>query len=544
MIVKKGFPEQIPHPVLEHLINRSLRIRNLPYNSGADKVAESGFGLGVPLSPAQRIILRCCSASVDGTGVLSLDIRGDADYEIIRNLLGLNNSPKRLWLPSDAEIIEKSDAMEIEFHAPITLLLCVAGRRSGKTTIASILMASLARRVLKDSEFLNDVPVLTDSIISILNVACDTFQARILFKMLIDNLVRLGLLKENSSPAERVQIGRLLMESLSSSSRSSRGRTACGICFDEFAHFQRTNGPLSDQAVWTALIPSLATFGKKSLAVIATSPAGQSGVVWELFEQRGTRPGMLTIQTPTWVMNPHISREQLDNEFQRDENLARQEYGAEFLAPHGQFINPDDISKCIQVNILPTPKNTGYHIHIDLGLKHDATAIALGYLDSRNEGQWRIVIEHVDIIKAHSGQVLNAGEIETRILRLAEGKKVSGITFDQHQSAYLIERLKSHGYNATEFPATSKSNQQVFSFLRDLITSGRIVLPDNQCLIDELESLECTIASWGFKVQARYGCNDDSADAVAACAWFLGQNASSASAWSDFFSEINRKPDF
>ncbi|MCX6647192.1 MAG: hypothetical protein NTY09_12670 [bacterium] len=541
--MKKGFPEKIPHPTIKHLICRSIGIRNLPYNSGADKVAESGFGLGIPLSPVQRIILRCVSASADGTGVLSLDIRGDADYEIFRNLLGLNNLPVRLWLPSDAEIIENNGTMEVVFHSPITLLLCVAGRRSGKTTIASILMASLARRVLKDREFLKDIPVLNDSIISLLNVACDTFQARILFKMLIDNLVKLGLLTKNSFPAERVQIGRLLLESLSSSSRSSRGRTACGICFDEFAHFQRTNGPLSDQAVWTALTPSLATFGKKSLAVIATSPAGQSGVVWELFEQRGNRPGMLTIQTPTWVMNPIISREQLDNEFQRDENLARQEYGAEFLAPHGQFINPDDIEICIQANVPPAPKNTGYHIHVDLGLKHDATAIALGYMDTRDGDQWRIVIEHVDIIKAESGQVLNAGEIETRILRLAEGKKISGITFDQHQSAYLIERLKSHGYNATEFPATSKSNQQVFSFLRDLITSGRIVLPDNRLLIDELGSLECTITSWGFRVQARYGCNDDSADAVAVCAWFLGQNASSASTWSDFFSEINRKAD-
>ena len=540
MIEERDWPEEISNRILRHLVERSQRFRNLPGSSGADRIAESAWGLGIPLSPFQKIILGLLSACDYRSGNNLFTLRGDSTKHF-RSLIGLNNGPKRIWLPPDAEIIENADEISIGFHNPITLLLCIAGRRSGKTTIASILMASLARRLLYDPSFLEGVPILENSGISMINVACDAFQARILFRMLIGNLIKLGMLPEKSSPAERVQLGRLIIESLSSSSRSSRGRTACGICFDEFAHFQRTNGPLSDRAVWTALTPSLATFGNKSRAVIATSPAGKSGVVWDLFEQRGDRPGMLTIQAPTWVMNPHITKEQLVTEFSRDENFARQEYGAEFLDPQGRFLNCEDIQKCVQFHSQTEHKFSEYRIHVDLGLKHDATAIAIGRLDRQDEGQWRIVIEHVEIMQAGSGESLKASEIEGRILRMAEGKKIDGITFDQHQSAYLIERLRSRGYDAYEFPATSKSNQQVFSYLRDLITSGRIALTDNGRLIDELRSLECTITHSGFKVEAPYGCSDDAADAVACCAWELGRSMAGESGWKDLFSEIGRE---
>ncbi|MCK4719271.1 hypothetical protein KAU08_01355, partial [bacterium] len=262
----------------------------------------------------------------------------------------------------------------------------------------------------------------------------------------------------------------------------------------------------------------------------------------DLFEQRGMRAGMLAIQVPTWVMNPKIPREKLEEEFVRDENLARQEYGAEFLAPHGRFLKLDDIHTCVVDEIPRAPDDVAYHIHVDLGFKHDATAIALGFLDQVDEDKWRVVIERVEIYQAGPGKVLNAGEIEKRIITLAEGRKVMGVSFDQHQSAYLIERLKSKDYNAIEIPATSKSNQETYSFLRDLMTSGRIVLPSNPRLIDELSMLEINITSWGFRVEAPSGGYDDAADAVALCAWMVARNAGSGdSEWVDLFDIIQKQ---
>jgi len=531
-----GFRERIIwSSLVDQIYTRWLGSARLPPDAGPSVLAASDDGLAIPLTPVQEIILRLVGVSH------RCDIPVfDEDLAIeLRAILGGYSDPQRLWLPPGADIDFNGGNLRAVFEEPVTLLLLVAGRRSGKTTIASVLMSWLVHRVLKDNSFLDSVPILPDSIVSFLNLACDTSQARILFRMLSDNLGKLDLTGGAKVTSEEISIGRVLIESLSSSARSSRGRTACGVCLDEFAHFQRTSGPLADRNVWKALAPSIMTFGKKGLIVVATSPAGRSGTVWELFEQRGTRPGMLTVQAPTWVMNPLVPKSALDGEFGRDENLARQEYGAEFIAPHGRFLNPADVRNCLTASIPAGNRHAKRHMHVDIGLKHDATAIAYGYLDRGNEqdeDSWKVVIERVEIMEKSGGSAVSVWELEKKITAIAVEKGIRDITFDQYQSAYIVERLMQAGYNASVFHATQKSNQDVFGFLRDLVVSGKIVLPDDERLARELEDLECSMTNNGFKVEAMPGCMDDCADAVAVCAWHLA--SANDSGWKDFLNII------
>lgn len=525
-------------PLIGKYLEGDKKCPGLLPDPGPLYLAESHAGLNIPLTTAQHLIIALIGQS---RGYHSLT-KSDETLNIneFEKLLGLNDESPRLWLPPDARIIRKSRRLKIVFESPITLLLCVAGRRSGKTTIASILMSWLAWMILRNPEFLTDVPLLPGSIISLLNAACDTAQSKILFRMLMSNLSILGLMREKSATSEKARIGRLLIESLSSSARSSRGRTACGVCLDEFAHFQRTSGPLADRTIWTALVPSLATFGDKSLAVITTSPAGRSGMVWDLFLKRGERPGMLTVQLPTWIMNPNIPREKLEDEFSADENLARQEYGAEFLAPHGRFLKPDEIRACVRP-VEPSKGKIRRRMHVDLGLRHDATAIAVGRIDrGKVDSDWRIVIERVETMQADNSDALNVGEIESLIRKIADEHNVESITFDQHESAYLVERLNSAGYSASVVPATAKSNHEFFSYLHGLISNRQIILPDNPRLIDELASLECTPTWYGYKVEAPSGMHDDCADAVAVVAWCLARDAGGQE-WTDFMDVVESR---
>ena len=85
-------------------------------------LAESSAGLGIPLTPAQRLIIALIGES---RGYRSRGISDD-----LPDLLGLGDDSPRLWLPPDARIDRKSGSLKIEFDSPITLLLCVAGRRS------------------------------------------------------------------------------------------------------------------------------------------------------------------------------------------------------------------------------------------------------------------------------------------------------------------------------------------------------------------------------------------------------------------------------
>jgi len=497
------------------------------------------MGLDLNLTKPQSLILALIGKSY---GYESPFLSSPETLAYLANLLGKGDTPQRIWLPPDATLSISSTRADIHFDRPLSLLLCVAGRRSGKTTLASILLSWLVRTILYDPSFLKGVPLLPNSTISILNAACDLEQARILFQMLKSFLKHLGLLTKKGEKKERAVIKherKIEIESLSSSSRSARGRTAAGVCLDEFAHFQRTTGPYADRAMWLALIPSLASFMGKGLAIITTSPAGRSGVVWELFQEKEERLGMLTVQLPTWEMNPHLTRESLESEFRRDEFMARQEYEAEFLAPQGEFLNWNDIKACTEI-VFPKPSwKARWQIHVDLGLVRDATAIAVGYLDWVNDEK-RIVITKVEVMEGTKERPLNVGDIEKRILEIISEIKESPleVSFDQHQSAYLIERLKSAGIRSAMLPATSKTNEQSYALLRDLVSFRRIKIPNNPRLIDELLNLECTPTTKGFKVEAAPGKSDDCADSVAMCAWRLMEHESAG--WKDLLQIVEK----
>ena len=539
----------IPLETLADVLDSLRPSKLLPPDTGPFTLALSPDGLNLSLTPVQSLILLLIGLS------RGVELGRPPDPETARlllDLLGGKSDSPMLWLPPGTGVDGKSGDLNIHFDSPITALLLVAGRRSGKTTVSSIVLSWLARRVLTDFEYISSFHLLPGSRISILNVACDTQQAKILFQMLIENLRRLKLAPDDTSPAQRLNLGpfdRLQIESLCSSSRTVRGRTAIGVCMDEFAHFQRTLGPFSDRAMWAAIVPSLATFGSQGLAIIATSPAGRSGVVWDLFQERGNRPGMLALQVPTWIMNPMVPRDTIDDEFIQDENLARQEYGAEFLAPKGRFLKQEDILACVMpADPLDLTPRARRHIHVDLGLVHDSTAIALCRLErepltcAENDDlsllDWRIIVERLDTFQGSSDRPLSLVEIEKHIVSLIadlppESAATIQVSFDQHQSAYLIERLKNIGIDAVLVPATERLNQESYGLLHFLITSRHISLPDHPRLLDELAELECTPTPRGMRVEAPSGGSDDCADALAVCSWRL---ASSLSEWMDIFS--------
>lgn len=499
----------------------------LPPDCSPLDLATSTHGFGFELTSAQELIIDLVASSLNGPG--NCIPLSETSSDLLQKILGYSDTPVRLWLPPGTEISGESNKI-VRFENPITEFLNVAGRRSGKSTIAAIFMAWLAYRLIFDKNFLDSIPLLSNTTISLLNSACDIHQSRILFRMITSNLQTLGLIPPGKFPADHIDLKSEIhgypvqLESLTSSPGSSRGRTAAGICFDEFAHFNRSHGPMADRDFWHALKPSMATFGDRSLTIITTTPSGRSGIVWDLFQERGNRRGMLAVNLPTWELNPYIRREDLEDEFNRDEILARQEYGAEFIEPEGHFLRYSDIRKCVRRERVQIPAGSQLHMHIDIGLIHDATAIALGHLEWADSERKIVVIDRVESMKGRPDAPLSLMSVESRILEILGScgrTKISGITFDQHQSAGIVERLQARGLPARIFTATSKSMADSYSLLRELVVSGNISIPDDERLVEELSSLECKPVSYGFKVEAQSGTNDDMADAVACVSYCL-----------------------
>lgn len=97
---------------------------------------------------------------------------------------------------------------------------------------------------------------------------------------------------------------------MSSNSRSGRGAATFVLIFDEMAHHVvGTDGPMTAEAIYQALTPSLDQFGKDGLIYIPTSPYSKAGRAYTVYEDaiatdpetgEPMYPDMLVIQLPAW----------------------------------------------------------------------------------------------------------------------------------------------------------------------------------------------------------------------------------------------------
>jgi hypothetical protein len=225
-IPEAGIIMRIPrsrNPILSSIID-TIPWVTLPSATDPLTLAVSPDSLGFNLTSAQRIILGLTSLS-RGAEIPEFT-HNQKIASILAKLTGKSGEEPKIWLPPDAEIIFKDGNFSVNFSSPITTILCIAGRRGGKTTVSSILMAWLARQILTGDGFLDSVKVLPGSVISLLNIACESNQARILFNLLVSHLSALNLIPGNRHSSSSLDLGpekNLRIESLNSSSRSARG---------------------------------------------------------------------------------------------------------------------------------------------------------------------------------------------------------------------------------------------------------------------------------------------------------------------------------
>jgi hypothetical protein len=123
--------------------------------------------------------------------------------------------------------------------------------------------------------------------------------------------------------------------------------TASLVVLDEFAHFTDTAGPASDERMFNALEPSLRVFGDAGRMVLISTPFGEVGKFYELWQaaEAGTLPGARLTKAATWEVDPSLDEAWKDRKrAELGDDVFRQEYGAEFVAGAGQFFDLRSIS--------------------------------------------------------------------------------------------------------------------------------------------------------------------------------------------------------
>ena len=275
--------------------------------------------------------------------------------EFAKHALGVE-----LW-PKQQEILDNL------FEKNINHAIWALGRRSGKTFMSAV--AAVYMCFVQDEFFIRKVR--KGEKWYIIAVANDLGQSKIALdnvrQLILNSPFREEITRETSLDIEISN--NCVFQAIPASARASRGKAVVAILQDELAFSIEGDMNRGAEAMYTALSPSIAQFGKYGKIIELSSPWLTSGLFFEHFTQAesGDFPGMEARQIPTWEINPSLpfGCDFLERARKKDEESFLIEFGAQFRRNNSVLIAPEivDIAVNKERNILlPSREYMGTYV--------------------------------------------------------------------------------------------------------------------------------------------------------------------------------------
>lgn len=394
-----------------------------------------------------------------------------------------------LW-PKQQEILNNL------FEKNINHAIWALGRRSGKTFCAAV--AALYMCFVQDEYFMRKVR--KGEKWYVIAVANDLGQSKIALdnirQLILNSPFEQEIIRETSLEIE-IKNG-CVFQAIPASARASRGKAVVALIQDELAFSIEGDANRGAEAMYTALAPSIAQFGKHGKIIELSSPYLTSGVFFDHFKQAqsGEFPGMQALQIPTWEINPSLpfDCDFLTSARKKDEETFYVEFGAQFRANNSVLLAPEIVDAAVNKDrsILPPKlefKGT-YVLALDPARggvgRDDYTACIVHY-----EGE-RLVL---DKFHAFDPDFEIAGKKEVNIARVEEWIKehhriydFSSIVLDQFNSSALIQDLVKD-YPISELAWSVSTKMRAFSKMKELFNAGLIELYPHKKAIWQLKNL-------------------------------------------------------
>ena len=354
--------------------------------------------------------------------------------------------------------------------------LLLSGRRGGKSLLSDVI-ACYEATVEDYSSYLRPNE---DRYILIVSVRDENAKLHI---RNIAKLLRHG--KRTRELIDQIKEDQIILKngviilSLPASARAARGYTASTLILDEAAFFVDTFGNSSAEAIFTALSPTVATFGDKARVVITTSVNAKVGLVYELYDRAlsGELDDWYITKTSSRELNPKVSERIIKNAMKRDPEAAGAEYYSEFREQTENYLSSDAIDQCVDPGLVSKVEpGKGYLMAIDPALMRDNFAYAIGH---RSEGL--IIIDYIYRLTAP----VNANAAEDLLRSLNERYRPTGILCD---NASTVQRLK--GEIPMQYTPFSRPQKlRIYGSLKEAINLGLVALPNDPDLLAELKAL-------------------------------------------------------
>lgn len=236
----------------------------------------------------------------------------------------------------------------------------------------------------------------------------------------------------------------------------------------------------------------------KGGAYFLSTPRGRNHF-WQLY-QLGLRQldnEWVSFNYPT-IANPFMDAEEIESaRRQIPDRLFRQEYLAEFLDDGGGVFR--NVRACTYGNMVNAPQaDKRYAIGVDLGKHNDFTVFMVIDAETR-QCVWYDHFNQID----YTVQL-------TRLNALCKLYKPFNVVIERNIGEMFIEQAQRLGLPVTAFQTTNASKQMLIDNLALAFEQKQITIPQDELLINELESYEMERLPGGtFRYSAPDGMHDD-----------------------------------
>jgi hypothetical protein len=180
------------------------------------------------------------------------------------------------------------------------------------------------------------------------------------------------------------------------------------------------------------------------------------------------------------------------------------------------LVTAESLARCVTLTSWPAKpvRGTRYVVGVDVGVKNDATAIAVAHSETV-DSERRVVLDAMEVFRPKRGAQVPLATIERRVEELAKRFGDAQVLFDPNQALSMLQALRARSVRVSEYQFTARSNDKMATLLHTLLRDGQIDLPDKRELLDELLHVRVVETSAGLlSVDTVPGRHDDQVDAL------------------------------
>jgi len=384
-------------------------------------------------------------------------------------------------------------------------LWIIAGRRSGKDSISSLIMAHTA------AFFNNRKRLRSGEIPLCLCLACDRDQAKIVLnytKAFYADIPALRKLVRRETATGLELTNNVEISVGTNSYRSVRGRPILCAILDEAAFYRDESSALSDEALYAALRPGMATLAPDSVMIVISTPYRKAGLLYRKYCDYFGKDSddVLVIKAATRLLNPTIDQAVIDAAMIDDPADANAEWYAVFRDDISGWVTRELVEQAVDRDVIVRPPRPGtqYFAFVDgSGGMHDSYCAAVAH----QENGVAVLDCLIEIRPPY-----NHDSATAQIAAMFKQYRCTSVIGDHYSGEWIVQAFAKCGIT---YRWSDRNRSDIYIDCLPLFTTGRARILDNKRLTSQFYSLERKPTASGDKVNHGPGGHDDCANVAA-----------------------------